>query len=97
MPNPAPRRPQPGVPNDQPAGGSDADAPPSSDTNDAPPRFSPTLNVNRKLDEIRIDYVEIEHQDRESTGTVTVIYRSNGRCSPSLYHLVNEYGAAAAG
>ena len=38
--------------------------------------------------------VEVGHQGRESTGTVTVIYRSNGRCLPYVVRLVDENGAA---
>jgi len=77
-----------------PAGESDRDATPSADTNDAPPRLSPGLSINRTLDAVRIDYVEVGHQGRETTGTVTIIYRSNGRCTPYVVRLIDETGGA---
>jgi len=92
---PSPATPsEPAPPNDRPAGDSDRDAASSPDTNDAPPHLSPGLSVYRKFDDVRIDYIEVEHQGRESTGTVTVIYRSNGRCLPYVVRLVDENGAA---
>lgn len=77
-----------------PAGGGDQSATPSVDTNDVPPQLSPTLSISRKIEDVQIDYVEVQHQTRESTGTVTVIYRSNGRCTPYVVRLVDERGAA---
>ena len=76
------------------ADGSDQSPPPSADTNDTPPQLSPGLSISRKIEDVRIDYVEVDHQTRESTGIVTVIYRSNGRCSPYTVRLVDEFGAA---
>ncbi len=67
---------------------------PVADTNEAPARFPPTLNVTRTLDAVRIDYVDVKHQSRETTGTVVIIYRSNGRCTPYAVRLVDQFGSA---
>jgi prepilin-type N-terminal cleavage/methylation domain-containing protein len=63
-------------------------------TNEPSVKFSPGLNVSRPLDAVRIDYVEIEHRERQTTGTVSIIYRSNGRCTPYVVRLVDEFGSA---
>lgn len=63
-------------------------------TNEAPVRFSSGLSVARPLDAVSIEYVEVAHGDRETTGTVTIVYRSNGRCTPYVVRLVDEFGSA---
>ena len=63
-------------------------------TNETVVRFPPVLNVTRTLDAVRIDFVEVEHQSRETTGAVVVIYRSNGRCTPYAVRIVDEFGSA---
>jgi prepilin-type N-terminal cleavage/methylation domain-containing protein len=55
---------------------------------------SPSLTLSRHLDAVRIDYVEVEHKDREAAGAVTVVYRTNGRCNPYVVRLVDEYDNA---
>jgi Tfp pilus assembly protein FimT len=55
---------------------------------------SPRLQIARQLDAVRIDSVELEHRSRESAGEVTVIYRSNGRCTPYEVRLVDEFDNA---
>ena len=59
-----------------------------------PVSASPSVAIARKLDDVRIDYVELEHHDRENAGTVTVIYRTNGRCTPYEVRIVDEYDHA---
>ncbi len=71
-----------------------ADSPAPADTNDAPAPFSPGLTVVRPLDAVRIEYVEVEHRDRETSGKVTIVYRSNGRCTPYVVRLVDQFGSA---
>lgn len=55
---------------------------------------SPRLQISRQLDAVRIDSVELEHRPHETAGTVTVIYRSNGRCTPYEVRLVDEFDNA---
>lgn len=51
--------------------------------------------LSRKLDEVRIDSVQIENKGRDTGGdTVSIIYRSNGRCTPYRVRLVDEKGNA---
>lgn len=65
-----------------------------TDSNEAPARVSPLMSVSRRLDAVRIDYVEVGNQGRESTGTVTIVYRSNGRCTPYEVRVVDEFDSA---
>ena len=91
----------PSAPTDTPPAG---DAPPSdaahepppvaADASNAPPAAAPSLSLARTLDAVRIDYVEVGHKDRETTGTVAVVYRSNGRCTPYAIRVVDAYGSA---
>lgn len=67
----------------------------ASDSSVSPPvSASPSVAIARKLDDVRIDYVELEHHDRQNDGTVTVIYRTNGRCTPYEVRVVDEYDHA---
>jgi hypothetical protein len=72
-----------------------AGSPASATSAEPPPAVaSPRLNISRHLDSIRFDYVEVEHKDRETAGTVAVVYRTNGRCDPYVVRLVDEYDNA---
>ncbi len=51
--------------------------------------------LSRKLDEVRIDSVDAENKDKNAGHEeVSIIYRSNGRCTPYRVRLVDEKGNA---
>jgi len=50
--------------------------------------------LTRKLDDVRIESVEVENQGKEPADTAVVIYRSNGRCTPYRVRLADEKGDA---
>ncbi len=68
----------------------------SSGVAGAPPPVpsNPRLAISRQLDAVKIDSVQVEHRPSESAGTVTVIYRTNGRCTPYQVRLLDEYDHA---
>ncbi len=51
-------------------------------------------SLKRALDGVRIDYVDIENDERHRGGACSVIYRRTGRCSPYTARLVDEQGEA---
>lgn len=55
---------------------------------------SPPITVTRELDGVRIDSVRLATRTGSSDGTVAVLYRSNGRCTPYEVRLVDERDAA---
>lgn len=69
-------------------------SPPGEGEPPPPVPSNPRLNISRELDAVRIDYVEPEHGPRETQGTVTVIYHTNGRCTPYEVRLRDEQGNA---
>lgn len=88
----APPAPNEGVP--LPAAGSAGSPPPGPPGEEAPAAASPSLHVFRQLDAVRIEYVQLENKPSETDGLVTIIYRSNGRCSPYSVRVVDEYDNA---
>ena len=69
--------------------------PPTSESETPPPpQIGPSLNITRQLDAVRIESVDLEHQDRQTSGSLAVLYRSNGRCTPYEVRLVDEFGSA---
>jgi prepilin-type N-terminal cleavage/methylation domain-containing protein len=67
---------------------------PQESASPAPPQNSPSFNITRQLDAVRIESVELEHKDNRGSKTLAVLYRSNGRCIPYEVKLVDEFGAA---
>ena len=45
--------------------------------------------ISRKLDQVKIEYVEIGG-DRKTEGTARVVYESNGRCTPYRVGIVDD-------
>lgn len=81
----------------QPDASSTPDPAPSIDTPDAQAPAagsSPPINITRELDGVRIESVRLATRTGSSDGTVAVLYRSNGRCTPYEVRLVDERDAA---
>lgn len=47
--------------------------------------------IRRTMDRVRIDYIEVEGEDLVEEGSTTVIYHSNGRCTPYTVRLTDEH------
>ena len=60
----------------------------------APSIASPSLRIFRQLDTVRIAYVDLQNKPSETDGSVTIVYRSNGRCTPYSVRVVDEYDNA---
>jgi len=60
----------------------------------APSIASPSLRIFRQLDTVRIAYVDLQNKPGETDGIVTIVYRSNGRCTPYSVRVVDEYDNA---
>lgn len=57
--------------------------------------ISISKELTRKLDKVRIEYVEIEETEKEYTeGTCSVIYQSNGTCTPYKVKIEDQQGAS---
>jgi len=67
---------------------------PQESATPTPPPSSPSFNITRQLDAVRIESVELEHQDIRNSRTLAVLYRSNGRCTPYEVRLTDEFGSS---
>lgn len=89
------------VPPDSDAGTAPASPQPSdvgqimADTNaPAVPVSSPSLNLTRLLDAVTIESVTLDRVTADTGRSVSVLYRSNGRCTPYKVRIVDEKGSA---
>ncbi len=72
-----------------------ADASPPSDSNSAtnapsPGTALPPVNLTRTLDAVRLDSVTVNRKKENSNDSI--IYQTNGRCTPYEVKVVDEYG-----
>ncbi|MDD4873233.1 MAG: prepilin-type N-terminal cleavage/methylation domain-containing protein [Kiritimatiellae bacterium] len=53
-----------------------------------------TSELNRKLEDVRFDYVEIAKGTRQTKGSCVVLYRSNGTCTPYDVRVIDDRGVS---
>jgi prepilin-type N-terminal cleavage/methylation domain-containing protein len=86
VPEPAPG-PSPALPQDPASVPSDSGTP-------ALPPSSPSLHLTKVLDEVTVESVTLDRMGSETGGSVAVLYRTNGRCTPYRVRLVDDKGGA---
>ncbi len=55
---------------------------------------TPFANITRKLDAVQIESVSVEGSKSSAKGDATIIYQSNGRCTPFEVSVVDEFGSS---
>jgi len=80
----------------QPAGNTEEPSPLLGETTTvAPPAARPgDMEMTRKLEGVRFEYVEVTKGLRVTEGTCVVPYRSNGTCLPYEVRVIDERGLA---
>ena len=64
------------------------------DSTEPTPSAPPPTTLCRQLDAVRITQVTVDHlNDKGEHGPATVVYRSNGRCTPYEVHIEDEFGS----
>jgi len=82
-----------GTDNEEAAGEAGEDDPSAGLTN--PPPSGAQVDLRRDLDRVSIEFVETEEGARSTEGTASLLYYSNGRCTPYTVKLVDEEGETA--
>lgn len=59
-----------------------------------PPSGAPPTSLSRHLDAVKITDVIVEHgNDKTEHDTASIVYRSNGRCTPYSVRIEDEFGS----
>ena len=82
-----------GIDNEEAAGEAGEDDMSAGLTN--PPPSGAQVDLRRDLDGVSIEFVETQEGAQSTEGTASVLYYSNGRCTPYTVKLVDEEGETA--
>lgn len=67
----------------------------SSGTNEPDSTAPPPISLVRQLDSVRISSIKLEHREggARDESSASIIYQSNGRCTPYEVRVVDEFGS----